>query len=90
MNRRTKCRLADIATEAGAGQKGPFGRYGKTELVKLVEHHFAKAAEASEPSEDQQLANARLPEAMQFPAIDPDAIEAAADAEADSSSEEAA
>ena len=81
LNRRTKDQLAEIATEAGAGQKGPFGRYGKTELVKLVEHHFAKAAEAAEPSEDQQLANAWLPEAMQFPAIDPDVIEAAADAD---------
>ena len=90
LTRRTKDQLAEIATDAGASQKGPFGRYGKTELVKLVEHHFAKAAEATEPSEDQQIANAWLPEAMQFPAIDRDAIEAAADAEADSSSEEAA
>ena len=93
LSRRTKDQIAQIAVEAGVAQKGPFARYGKSDLVKLMERHFTQAAETAEPNEDQQRANAWLPEAMQFPAIDPAAAEAVteptADAEADSSSEEA-
>ncbi|WP_299438139.1 ParB/RepB/Spo0J family partition protein [uncultured Rhodospira sp.] len=88
LSRRTKDQITQIAGEAGALQKGPFARLTKSDLVKLMERHFIQAAEATDPNEDQQRANAWLPEAMQFPAIDPVSIESA-DAEADSSSEEA-
>lgn len=87
-SRRTKDQITQIAADAGAVQKGPFAGRTKSDLVKLMERHFTQAAEASDPNDDQQRANEWLPEAMQFPAIDPVAIESA-DAEADSSSEEA-
>jgi ParB family chromosome partitioning protein len=53
--------------------------YKKSELVALMADYFAKVRNMVNPKPDQQKARDWLPEAMQFPAIDPDAVEASAD-----------
>jgi hypothetical protein len=47
--------------------------YKQDELVKAIWFHFINIHKAEEPHEHQQKALACLPEAMRFPAIDPDA-----------------
>jgi ParB family chromosome partitioning protein len=57
------------------------GSYKKSELNSSLVRHFVNAHSTSEPTEAQRKAREWLPEAMLFPAVDPNA---AAEDEADS------
>ena len=74
LDRRTREQLAAIAVDCGyAVSAGSVRSYKKAELVNALLRHFASAHAASEPSPAQIKARQWLPEAMLFPAIDPDA-----------------
>ena len=74
LSRRSKPQLIDIATESGAAaHRTGISTYKKGELVNAIRTHFTNAYAAEEPNEHQQKALASLPEAMRFPAVDPDA-----------------
>lgn len=71
--RRTKGQLCAIAEECGYREAvGAVTSFKKTELVIGLVRHFENAHAAAEPTEAQIKARDWLPEAMQFPAIDPD------------------
>ena len=73
LNRRSKDQLVEIAKDCGYPQSAiSLGRYKKSELVASLLRHFQHGKDAAAPSPHQQTANAWLPEAMQFPALDPD------------------
>ncbi len=74
LERRNLEQLAAIAVECGyALSAGAVRSYKKSELVNALLRHFASAHAAPEPSPAQRKAIEWLPEAMLFPAIDPDA-----------------
>jgi ParB family chromosome partitioning protein len=74
LTRRSKPQLIGIAHASGAtGYTVGIETYKKGELVKVIRSHFKNAYEAGEPNDYQQKALAWLPEAMRFPAVDPDA-----------------
>ena len=76
LSRRSKAQLIDIAHQSGAAAyRSILSGYKKGELVTAIRSHFANASEAEEPNEHQQKALAWLPEALQFPAVDPDAAQ---------------
>jgi hypothetical protein len=52
---------------------GSVRSYKKSELVNALLRHFANAHAAAEPTPAQRKAIEWLPEAMLFPAVDPDA-----------------
>ena len=52
---------------------GNGGGYKKAELVSAMARYFRKVRSMSSPADDQRKAKDWLPEAMQFPATDPDA-----------------
>ena len=73
LKRRNKVQLQALMNESGASAKlASAAEYKKGELVTALTNHFAKAKKAKKPSETDQKANDWLPEAMNFPAIDPD------------------
>jgi ParB family chromosome partitioning protein len=74
LKRRTREQLVSIASECGyaEGRSGLPG-YKKSELVTGLLRHFADALAAAKPSAAQKKAITWLPEAMSFPAVDPDA-----------------
>lgn len=75
LERRTTAQLLVIARECGyADGVGTVGSFKKVELVNALLRHFANAHAASNPTPSQQKARDWLPEAMRFPAIDPDAL----------------
>jgi ParB family transcriptional regulator, chromosome partitioning protein len=82
LNRRTREQLVALAEQCGHadGVSGLRTRK-KTELVNALLRHFEQARQASAPNEAQTKAISWLPEAMLFPAIDPDAREASVDDE---------
>lgn len=74
LKRRNKVQLQALMNESGASAKlASAASYKKGELVKSLVKFFATAKSVSNPTETDQSANAWLPEAMQFPAINPDA-----------------
>lgn len=74
LDRRTREQLAAIAVDCGYAVSAASVRsYKKAELVNALLRHFASAHAASESSPAQIKARQWLPEAMLFPAIDPDA-----------------
>jgi ParB family chromosome partitioning protein len=82
--KRNREQLIVIAKECGyADGNGSLGSYKKGELISSLVRHFVNAHSASEPTEAQRKAREWLPEAMLFPAVDPNAP-AEADDEADS------
>ncbi len=94
LNRRTRDQLIAIANECGYAESvGALGSWKKLELVNGLLRHFEQARQSAEPTPAQQKARAWLPEAMLFPAVDPDAASTAesgdddadADGEADNS-----
>ena len=76
LERRNREQLAVIAHECGyALSAGAVRSYKKSELVEYLLRHFANAHAAADPTPAQIKAREWLPEAMLFPAIDPDAPE---------------
>lgn len=84
LERRNRDQLLVIAEECGCAERygiGMLRSYKKSELVSCLLRHFDLARSNGEEGEVWQKARDWLPEAMQFPAIDPDAPEDAADDE---------
>jgi ParB family chromosome partitioning protein len=74
LGKRNKPQLIAIAHDCGAAAyTSAISTYKKSELVSVLTRHFEEARNAAEPNEHQQKALAWQPEAMRFPAIDPDA-----------------
>jgi ParB family chromosome partitioning protein len=74
LERRNRDQLAVIAYECGyALSAGAVRSYKKSELIEWLLRHFANAHATSDPTPAQIKAREWLPEAMLFPAIDPDA-----------------
>lgn len=74
LKRRNKEQLQKIISEAGCTQKyGSAAGYKKKELVSSMAKHFHSVLTLEAPTEDDLKATFWIPEAMQFPAIDPDA-----------------
>jgi len=73
LKRRNKIQLQKLMNESGASEKlASAAEYKKGELVFKLAKFFGEAKLAKEPSENDLKANDWLPEAMNFPAIDPD------------------
>ena len=73
LKRRNKVQLQQVINEAGAAAKlGSAAEYKKGELVKSLTKFFLTAKKAKKPTDTDLKANDWLPEAMSFPAIDPD------------------
>ena len=70
LSRRTLSQLSEITDEIGSGIRAT----KKGDLVDALSGYFAKAKNSKKQTELQQRACEWLPEAMQFPAIDPDVI----------------
>jgi ParB family chromosome partitioning protein len=77
LEKRNREQLAAIAYESGyALSAGAVRSYKKSELINCLLRHFANAHAASDPTSAQIKAREWLPEAMLFPAIDPDGADA--------------
>ena len=73
LKRRNKLQLQALMNESGASsQLASAAEYKKGELVTRLTKFFVSAKKAKKPTETDQTANNWLPEAMAFPAIDPD------------------
>jgi len=70
LSRRSVSQLSEISVEIGSGIRTA----KKSDLVDALSGYFAKAKASDKPTELQQRACEWLPEAMNFPAIDPDVI----------------
>ena len=80
LNRRNKVQLQALMNESSASAKlASASEYKKGELVKSLTKFFQSAKKAKKPTETDLKANDWLPEAMNFPAIDPDRKEPEAD-----------
>jgi hypothetical protein len=64
--------------------------YKKADLVNCLIRHFENARAAATPTPAQQKAREWLPDAMLFPAVDPDATTESEDDAADAPWEDAA
>ena len=72
--KRNREQLVAIAKECGyADGHGSVGSYKKSELVASLVKHVQGAMTASDPTPSQIKAKEWLPEAMLFPAVDPNA-----------------
>jgi ParB family chromosome partitioning protein len=72
--KRNREQLVGIAKECGyADNNGSLGSYKKAELISSLVRHFVNAHIIAEPTEAQRKAREWLPEAMRFPAVDPNA-----------------
>jgi ParB family chromosome partitioning protein len=75
LERRTRDQLVAIAVDCGyAGSVGQLARYKKAELVNSLLWYFDTARSAATPTAAQEKAREWLPEAMRFPAVNPDAV----------------
>lgn len=73
LKRRSKVQLQALMNESGASAKlASAAEYKKGELVKSLTKFFQSAKKAKKPTDSDHKANEWLPEAMNFPAIDPD------------------
>ena len=73
VSRRNRAQLIDISKACGHAEgRSSIQSYKKAELVEGILNHIAFAHSAESPSETQQKALDWLPEAMAFPAVDPD------------------
>lgn len=80
LKRRNKEQLQGIIQDAGCSLKFDNGQgYKKGELVEGLAKHFAHVLSLESPSADELKAQFWIPEAMQFPAIDPDTPSQVAD-----------
>ena len=74
LKRRNKVQLQQIVTDSGCFQKfGNVAGYKKKELVTSMSKHFQHVLTLKSPNADELKATFWIPEAMAFPAIDPDA-----------------
>jgi ParB family transcriptional regulator, chromosome partitioning protein len=72
--RRTRDQLVAIAVDCGYAEGvGRVASYKKADLVNCLIRHFESARAAAIPTPAQQKAREWLPDAMRFPAVDPDA-----------------
>ncbi len=86
LGRRTRDQLTAIAKACGFSDgHSAVHAWKKTELVTALLRHFEQARSATDPTPAQAKALAWLPEAMLFPAIDPDAPDSSADTAQDAS-----
>ncbi len=77
LKRRNKVQLQQIVTDAGCFQKfGNVAGYKKKELVTSMSKHFQQVLTLESPNAEELKATFWIPEAMAFPAIDPDAKQA--------------
>ncbi|WOS62041.1 ParB/RepB/Spo0J family partition protein [Sinorhizobium fredii] len=75
LEKRSRDQLAVIAVECGYAQStGAVRMYKKGELINALLRHFASAHAAADPTPAHRKAREWLPEAMLFPAIDPDRV----------------
>ncbi|WP_282604455.1 ParB/RepB/Spo0J family partition protein [Pelagibius sp. Alg239-R121] len=82
LSRRTMTQLQAILRDSGLSRLfGNGNGYKKSELVPMMVRYFCKVRNMPSPQPDQLQARDWLPEAMQFPAIDPDAEPAQSEAE---------
>jgi ParB family chromosome partitioning protein len=80
LERRTRDQLAAIAVDCGyAENTGRVASYKKAELVNSLLWYFDTARSAATPTAAQEKAREWLPEAMRFPAVNPDASAEAED-----------
>jgi ParB family chromosome partitioning protein len=90
LSRRTKAQLVQIATESGlAARLGHPSEMKKAELVRKLARQFQRVHDLSNPAGDDLKARDWLPDAMRFPAVDPDAPDAVSDRPDEDASEEA-
>jgi ParB family transcriptional regulator, chromosome partitioning protein len=90
LSRRTKAQLVQIATESGlAARLGHPSEMKKTELVRKLARQFQRVHDLSNPAGDDLKVRDWFPDAMRFPAIDPDAPNAVSDSSDDDAFEEA-
>ena len=76
LKRRNKEQLHSIIQNAGCSSKyGTAQGYKKSELVQSMAKHFAHVLTLESPNVDELKAQFWIPEAMQFPAIDPDVVQ---------------
>jgi len=76
LERRNREQLLAIAQACGCAERygiGMLRSFKKSELASCLLRHFAGAFAASDPNAAQRKAREWLPEAMLFPAVDPDA-----------------
>jgi ParB family chromosome partitioning protein len=74
LERRTRDQLIAIAVDCGyADNTGKVATYKKAELVNSLLWYFDAARSAATPTSSQEKARGWLPDAMRFPAVDPDA-----------------
>lgn len=86
--KRTHEQLVLIAKACGFAEgRSILGGYKKSELVNGLSQFFRNAEAAAEPTPAQEKARAWLPEAMLFPAVDPDAQEGMTEAPDDDAQE---
>lgn len=86
--KRTHEQLVSIAKACGFAEgRSSLGSYKKSELVNGLSQFFRNAEAAAEPTPAQEKARAWLPEAMLFPAVDPDAQEGMTEAPDDDAQE---
>ncbi len=75
LGRRTMSQLGNILSQSGLSRLYGNGKdFKKTELVPMMVRYFNKVRTMTKPKGDQKQARDWLPEAMQFPAIDPDEV----------------
>lgn len=80
--KRSRDQLLVMAKECGFSEgRSCLGSYKKSELVNGLTQFFVAAQSASAPSPAQEKARAWLPEVMLFPAVDPDAMQDAQEAD---------
>jgi ParB family chromosome partitioning protein len=74
LSRRNREQLLEIAKANGAAEgRSGLASYKKSELVDTILFHDRNARQAVAPTPEQRKALDWLPEAMRFPAVDPDA-----------------
>lgn len=82
LNRRTREQLVTIGEQCGyADGVSGLRTWKKGELVNALLRHFEQARQSSAPTVAQSKALSWLPEAMLFPAVDPDASDTACEDE---------
>jgi ParB family transcriptional regulator, chromosome partitioning protein len=80
LERRTRDQLVAIAVDCGyAENTGRVASYKKAELVNSLIWYFDTARAAATPAAAQEKARERLPDAMRFAAVNPDATAKAED-----------
>ena len=81
LERRTRDQLVAIAVDCGyAENTGRVATYKKSELVHSLLWYFDTARSVSTPTAAQEKAREWLPDAMRFPAVNPDAAAQAEEA----------